>query len=82
VLLRRPLGMQHSDHNFRSLMILGYKQHACRNLLQAAPKWLLGVIFHPNTAKMGIWTRLLREILAHKIDCMQVSTLTRLYFTQ
>jgi hypothetical protein len=46
------------------------------------PKRLLGVIFHPKTAKMGIWTRLLREILAHNTDCMQVSAMTRLYFTQ
>jgi hypothetical protein len=37
---------------------------------------------HPKTAKMGIWIRLLREILAHNIDCMQVSASTRLYFTQ
>jgi hypothetical protein len=31
---------------------------------------------------MGIWPRLLREILAHNTDCMQVSDLTSLYFTQ
>jgi hypothetical protein len=42
----------------------------------------LAVIFHSKTAKMGIWPRLLREILAHNIDCMQVSALRRLYFTQ
>jgi hypothetical protein len=46
------------------------------------PKRLLGVIFHLKTARIGIWTRLLREILAHNIDCMQVSASTRLYFTQ
>ena len=46
------------------------------------PKRLLGVIFHSKTAKMGIWPRLLREILAHNTDCMQVSNLTSLYFTQ
>jgi hypothetical protein len=32
------------------------------------------VIFHLKTAKMGIWSRVLREILAYNADCMQDSS--------
>jgi hypothetical protein len=38
--------------------------------------------FSPENRQNGHWTRLLREILAHNIDCMQGSASTPLYFTQ